>query len=75
MIRRIVLTVGAVVILAMVLYPPWLHGEFDGGYHFLLTPPNEWCRVNVQLLLLQIGAVALAAWFIAVALNRRGQSQ
>ena len=93
--RRIVLILGALVILAMLMYPPWLHaswsigggriadyrsstsshGEYSLGYHLLFRPPDEESHVNVQLLLLQIGAVGLVIWFLSVAAARKSGQQ
>ena len=90
MLRRIVLILGALLIVGMLLFPPWLHvsgsyssgttdfpgrhshsyGEYHAGYHPLFRPPYDESRVNVQLLLLQIGSAGLVTWFVSVALNR-----
>jgi hypothetical protein len=51
------------------------YGEFHAGYHLLFRPPYDKSRVNVQLLLLQIGSAALVTWFIYAALNRRSTVQ
>jgi hypothetical protein len=51
------------------------YGEFHAGYHLLFRPPYDESRVNIQLLLLQMGAVGLVTWFISVALNKRGTAQ
>jgi hypothetical protein len=87
--RRIILLLGAVVILAMLMCPPWLHasrsysnggigdfhgsssshGEYDAGYHLLFRPPEE-SHINVQLLLLQIGAIGLVTWFASAAARK-----
>jgi hypothetical protein len=80
MLRRTILFIAATVILAMLICPPWLHasgsagdfshGEFQAGYHLLFRPPYEKSRINVQLLLLQIGAVGLVTWFVSAALKK-----
>lgn len=84
MIRRIVFIFGAVVIFAMLVYPPWLHssgshragefasshGEYHAGYHFLFLPPDE-SRVNIQLLFIQIAGVALVTWLTSAAVKNR----
>jgi hypothetical protein len=76
MLRRIILIVGALIILAMLIYPPWLYasgsgyGESHAGYHFFFSTAISQLHVNIQLLLVQIGAVGLATWFLSVALNK-----
>ena len=47
------------------------YGEYHAGYHPLFRPPYDESRVNVQLLLLQIGTVGLVTSFVSVAFNRR----
>lgn len=47
------------------------YGEYSLGYHFLFYPPRGRARVNLQLLLLQIGAVSAATFFLSRALRNR----
>jgi hypothetical protein len=83
-VRRTILILGAVVIFAMLVYPPWLyssgsyragefassHGEYHAGYHFLFLPPEQ-SRVNIQLLFIQIAGVALFTLLACVATKKR----
>jgi hypothetical protein len=85
MLRRIILVLGAVLICAMLVYPPWLHssgshragdfssshGEYHAGYHLLFLPPDE-SHVNSQLLLIQLAGVALITGLAFAATKKRG---
>jgi uncharacterized membrane protein YjgN (DUF898 family) len=67
--QRAILTLGALVILAMILFPPWIvsHGLHGGdqfrGYHCLFYATEG--HVKTSLLLVQVIATAMIAWLVA----------
>lgn len=67
--QRVILTLGALVILALILFPPWTasYGLYGGGqaagYHWLFRASDA--HVNTSLLLIQIIATAIIVWLIA----------
>jgi hypothetical protein len=74
--QQIILFTAASIILAVLLFPPWLgvHWTIDGdsggghskGYHFLFLPPSS-SHVNISLLVIQIVAVLLIAGLLFLA--------
>jgi hypothetical protein len=67
--QRGILTLGALVILVMILFPPRSvsYGQYGGyqsaGYHFLFQ--TSYGHVNASVLSVQIIATAIIAWLIA----------
>lgn len=79
--QRLILLITGIAIAAMLICPPWLHtsesgmnifhepysfGEFSLGYHFIFLPPRM-ARINIPLLLLQIGGVGLVGALVSLA--------
>jgi hypothetical protein len=67
---RVILIIGAVIIVLMLLFPPF-HEEFKGvvvnlGYHFILDrPADSLGRVDAVTLLIQfvgVGLVTMLLW-------------
>ena len=79
--QRIILSIGAFLILVALLFPPWLgvrwtiEGDSGGGqskgYHFLFVPPKGGAYVNTSLLVIEIVGLALIVGLLFVIAKRR----
>ena len=48
-----------------IFHEPYSFGEFSLGYHFIFLPPRM-ARINIPLLLLQVGGVGLVGALVSL---------
>jgi hypothetical protein len=77
-IQRVIILVGVAVFVLMGLFPPW---KFVGGgweeparYHFIASPPEGFCKIDMSRLLIQ-WAVTIAASGVAVLVTAKRKDE
>jgi len=75
-VQRTILVLGALALLAAVLFPPWVISESmrlsgaSAGYHFIMRDSEGGMRVNTTLLFVEVAAISIATYFIFTATRK-----